>query len=66
MLLTNFEEMIPGCDKPFPGLQVGPEELWEEDDDLGEMEHFPHGEDELLGFLGDHLTHAAHTGFKKH
>lgn len=66
MLLTNFEEVIPGCNKLFPGRQVGPEGPGEEDDDRGEPEHFSHGEDELLGFLGHHLVHAAHTGFKQH
>ena len=66
MLLTNFEEMIPGCHKLIPERHVGPDRLGEEDDDGGEPEHFPHGEDELLGFLGHHLVHAAHTSLKQH
>lgn len=58
--------MIPGCHKLFPEGQVGPDGLGEEDDDNGELKHFAHGGDELLGVLGHHLIHAAHTGLKQH
>lgn len=66
MLLTNFEEMIPDRHKLLPERHVGPEGLGEEGDDGGEAEHFPHGKDELLGFLGHDLVHAAHTSLKQH
>lgn len=66
MLLTNFKKIIPGLHKLFPEGQVGPGGLGEEDDDLGEPEHFPHREDELLGLLRHHLVHAAHTGLEQH
>ena len=65
-LLTDFEEMIPGCHKLFPEGQVGPDGLGEEDDDNGELEHFAHRGDELLGVLRHHLIHAAHTVLKQH
>lgn len=66
MLLTDFEEIIPGHHKLFPEWQVGPDGLGEEDDDLGESEHFPHREDKLLGFLWHLLIQAAHTVLKQH
>lgn len=66
MLLTDFEEIIPGCHELFPERQVGPDGLGEEDDDGGEPEHFPHGQDEPLGFLRHHLIHAAHAVLKQH
>lgn len=66
MLLTDFEEMIPDRHKLLPERQFGPDRLGEEDNDGGEPEHFPHGEDELLGLLGHLLVHAAHTGLKQH
>lgn len=63
--LTNFKEMIPGRHELFPERQVGPEGLGEEDDDGREPEHFPHGEDKLLGFLGDDFVQAAHTSLEQ-
>lgn len=60
-LLTDFEEIIPGFDKLLPEGQVGPHALGEEDDQRGEPEHLPHGEDELLRFLGHLFVQAAHT-----
>lgn len=66
MLLTDSEEIIPGCHKLLPERHVGPDGLGEEDDHRGEPKHFPHREDELLGFLGYHIVHAAHTGLKQH
>lgn len=66
MLLTDFEEIIPGGHKLFPERQVGPGGLGEEDDDLREPEHFPHRGDELLGLLGHDVVHAAHTALKQH
>lgn len=66
LLLTNFEEIIPGCHKLFPERQVGPHGRGEEDDDWGEPEHFPHRQDELLGFLSHHLIQTAHSVLKHH
>lgn len=60
-LLTDFEEIIPGFHKLLPEGQVGPHALGEEDDQRGEPEHLPHGEDELLRFLGHLVVQAAHT-----
>lgn len=64
--LTNFEEIIPGSYKLLPQGQVWPDGLGEEDDELGQPEHFPHREDELLGFLRHHFTDAAHPVLKQH
>lgn len=66
MLLTNFEEIIPGCHKLFPERQVGPHGRGEEDDDWGEPEHFPHRQDEFSGFLRYLLIQAAHSVLKQH
>lgn len=66
MLLTDFEKVIPGCNKLLPGRHVGPKRLGEEDNDGREPEHFSNREDELLGFLRHHVIHATHTSFKQH
>lgn len=58
--------MIPGCDKPLPEGQVGPGGLGEEGNNLGKLEHFPDGDDELLGFFGHLFVQAAHTVLKEH
>lgn len=64
-LLTNFEEIIPGCDKLLPHRQVWPDGLGEEDDQRGEPEHLPHGVDELLRLLGHLVVQAAHTALEQ-
>lgn len=64
-MLTDFEEIIPGCHKLLPGGQVWPEGLGEEDDQRGEPEHLPHREDELLRLLGHLVVQAAHAALEQ-